>query len=140
MIEPMRGVAWIIATLEASTAFTTAAPGGVWRGVAPQSVTIYPLAVVQHQSGTDITGSNQVRLWTAGTYAVRIIGPADDDVALVAAADAADTALQDQHGTAQSGTIMECLREQPLGPLDEIVGGVRYTTVGGFYRLLVRPT
>ncbi len=142
MIETMRAVAWILATLNASSGFTSATPGGVWRGVGPAEgvATSYPIAVVQFQAGSDVHGSNQARLWTDGLYIVKAVGPADDDVALVACADAIDTALQDLSGTAQGGTVMSCLRERPFGPLDEVVNGQRFTNVGGIYRLLARPS
>ena len=140
MIELSRGRDWIIATLTASSAFTTNAPGGVHSGLAPTG-TPTPYCVVTVQSGgVDVAGVAGIRLFTTPLYQVRVFGPATQYAAIVAAADAADAVLQRAHGTTADGTIMSCIRQSGLA-IDEIVGtGVQWSSLGGLYRLQVRPS
>ncbi len=134
MMEPIRGISYLVQTLNVS-AFTSVCIGGIWRGAAPNG-TAYPVCIVQYQAGLDVTGSNQTRLWVDGTYIVKVAGPADTVGTLASAMDIADGLLQKSSGTSEGGTIMTCVREKPY-QLDEIVDGQRFTNLGGFYRLLI---
>lgn len=139
--EAMRGVAWVLATLRGDSTFTAAAPGGVYLSIAPQTVASTPYGLVTVQAATDELGAGANRLWADVLLQVVAIGPNDDLADLVSAADAIDAALNLQTGTAQGGTVHECVREQSI-VLSEIVPGdgtsTIWTRVGGLYRLLVQ--
>lgn len=136
MNEITRGLIWIDATLSASSAVMAALPGGVWRGVAPIG-TPTPYGIYSHQGGPDVGGNAGIRLLTEGVFQVAAYGPSTQMAQLVAGADAIDAALQRASGPAGSDAYtLSSVRQSPL-VLDEIVSGVQWTRVGGFYRLQI---
>lgn len=135
--EATRALQWIKATLAASSALTTAAPGGIWRGIAPNDA-VPPWVVYTHQGGGKTDGVAGRRLITLGVYQVVAYGPASAFAALATAADAIDAALQRASGPAGSdGYTLSCVMDQPV-ILDETVSGVQWTRVGGLYRIQMR--
>lgn len=142
MIEPARGLAWVVSTLRASATFTAACPGGVHEGVAPAG-TAYPHCTVGMQSpGADRMGVAGYRLFATPLIAVQVWGLAENGWAvLVAAADAADSVLhQARHasaGVAADATVLSSLREQPI-MRTVVTDGVAYSVLGGLYRQQVR--
>ena len=139
--EATRALAWIKARLAASSALAAAAPGGIWRGIAPNTATP-PWVVYTHQGGSKTDGVAGRRLITLGVYQVVAYGPtggpSGDFAALSAAADAIDAALQLASGPAGSdGYTLSCVLDQPV-VLDETVSGVQWTRVGGLYRIQMR--
>lgn len=137
MNEVARGFQWLRSQLTASSALTTAAPGGVWQGVAPTN-TAAPFVVMTFQGGADVMAVAGQRIMISGLWQVVAYAPASQDTALAAAADAIDAALQRQRGAAGSDAITSsCVREQPLA-LDEVRGdGTLWSRLGGLYRLQV---
>lgn len=137
MNEIARGFQWLRAKLTASTALTSAAPGGVWQGVAP-SGTVAPYVVYTYQGGADVAGVAGIRIMVSGLFQVVAYAPASQDTALAAAADAIDAALQRQSGAAGVDAFTSaCVREQPLA-LDEVrPDGTQWSRLGGVYRLQV---
>jgi len=141
-LGPLEGAAYILATLNAASAVTAIATGGIYREVAPQQAINHPpYIIVRYQGGADVMGAFADRLFTNGLYQVAIYGPDNSllDTALFPGAQAIDTALHRTAGTAQGGIILACYREQPL-ILSEVVSGsdILWTRVGGLYRLLVQ--
>ena len=137
MNEPARALNWLITTLGAATAST--APGGVWEGMAPLSVTATPYIVVQMQSNADVLGIAGVRLWSHQTWQVKAVGPtqtAGDYATLQAAADALDAALQRQSGIASDGTpIQSCVRIRALALPELQKDGALWNNLGGLYEI-----
>jgi hypothetical protein len=141
VLGPAEGIAYILATLQATNAVTSIATGGIFRGVAPQSsINTPPYILINYQGGADVMGSFADRLFTTGLYQVAIYGPDPlVETALVAGAQAIDAALHRTKGTAAGGIILAAYREQPL-MLSEVISGsdVMWTRCGGLYRLLVQ--
>lgn len=137
MNEVARGFQWLRATLTASSALTSAAPGGVWQGMAPTGTTA-PYVVMTYQGGADVAGVAGIRIMVSGLWQVVAYAPASASTALAAAADAIDAALQRQHGQAGTDAVTSaCVREQPLA-LDEVrPDGAQWSRLGGLYRLQV---
>lgn len=142
MLEPARAIAWTIATLRATSAFTAAVPGGVHEGVAPAG-TAYPYCVVTLQSpGADRMGIAGYRLFAAPLIQVAVWGLAENGWApLVTAVDAADSVLHQARnasaGPNADATVLSSLREQPVMRTPTI-DGVAYSVLGGLYRQQVR--
>lgn len=143
MLEPARALAWVVATLRASSAFLAATPGGVHEGVAPPG-TAYPHCTVSMQSpGADRMGVAGYRLFATPLIAVQVWGLAENGwSALVTAADTADALLhQARHASAGVGTpdatVISSLREQPI-MRTVVEDGIAYSVLGGLYRQQVR--
>lgn len=138
--EVMLGGAFLKATLSADATLASLAPGGVWRGLAPDGTTT-PFVVYAHQSGgTDTLTANAVRVLSSPLYNVRVVGPAKDTVAVEAAAAQLDVVLGSKDGlrnvAVTGGLIASCFRESPFQQ-DEQTNAVLLTNIGGLYRIQV---
>ena len=133
MNEATRALNWLMTTL------ASAAPGGVWEGIAPLSVTTTPYIVAQMQSAVDVEGVAGVRLWSRQTWQVKAVGPASAFTAMQSAADALDTALQRATGAASDGTaIYRCVRLRPLAIPELQKDGTLWLNYGGLYQIDVQ--
>lgn len=132
---PAAAYLWLLALLSADSQLVAAAPGGVWRGLAPAGTTT-PYVVVSRQGGGDVLSGNAIRLMTSDTYQVAAFAPAASFSALVAVASRLDALLGRTAQSAGGITILACYREQAVA-LDELVGGVLWSRLGGLYRILL---
>lgn len=132
---------WLTSTLLADTTLASLAPGGVWRAMAPTTVSSSPFVTLNFQAGSDITTINGYRIWSSQLYQVRASGPAKNTANIVQAASRLDTVLGGIIGhhltSITDGIIYSCIRESPL-MLDELVNGEQWSNVGGLYRLQVQ--
>lgn len=120
----------------ASDATLLAIPiGGVFRGIAPDG-TATPYLVMAPMSGHDVYGPGSPRYMDDLLMQVYAIGPAASYANTRTAANQLDTLLEKSAGTVSSGIVIACRRQQPLA-LDELVGGVIWSRLGGLYRLWV---
>lgn len=133
--EPSRGLAYLESALGAVN------PHGAWQGVGPESSTP-PFTVFDLASGVDMTVVGAYRIWNDGLYLVKAVGPQSSAAAVYAQADANDNALTRQGGITvgpqSDATLLYCVRESivPLPP--ELVNGVPWMSVGGYYRMYVQ--
>lgn len=141
--EALRVADWLHSVLAASSALATAAPGGVWRGVADTSVPTSSVYVVYGiQASPDAAGVAGWRIKSTAVAQVAAVGPAAQTVAVGQAGELIDQLLQ-RVGPLTYTTplgairILECVRQSAL-VLDEVVNGVQYIRVGGFYRIGAR--
>lgn len=122
----------LFATLSGDATLSTLAPGGVWRGVAPETAE-GTVVVFSQVSGLD-TYTLADRAFTRSTYQVKAITPGPSSAPAWAAADRVDVLLNDAALTLTTGSVMACRRESVVS-LDETDGGEQYQHAGGTYTI-----
>jgi hypothetical protein len=134
--EVRQGFDWLVALLGADSALTAAAPGGVWRGMAPPG-TPTPFVVLSMQSAPDTLSANAIRLLAQPLYQVVAYGPASQYNAIASAADRLDALLARTSVSAGGISILACYRESEIA-LDELISGTgaQWSRLGGLYRIL----
>ncbi len=122
----------LVTTLRATAAVTAAAPGGVWRDVAPASQTP-PFIIVSLQGAEtdDEFAHHQVETeyWT-----VRAVTKGPSGAGAATAAAAVYTALHGAALTVTGYTAMDCSYDQAVDYL-ETDGETRWYHRGGIYRV-----
>lgn len=127
---------WLYATLSADATMKTLIgnPARVYDALAPKTAT-YPLLIYQLQAGTDVRVVGGTRIMLNALYVVKA-GCKDKasfaDARAIAAR--ADALLHGARGTAASGHVLGCVREEPFKLL-EVIEGTEYRWLGGIYRL-----
>jgi hypothetical protein len=137
MNEQSRAIIWLVATLKASAALTSAAPGGVWRSIAPLATTM-PYVIIQFQAGIDNTGAGHKRYMAGDVYLVKVIGRYDQYTALASAADAIDAALDRKNGTTADGRVLAAVCETTIA-YEEVTDGATFSHLGATFRLWTQP-
>ena len=133
---------WLKTTLSSDTALSSAAPGGVWRGMVESGSTppVAPYVIISFQAGTDNVTMNAFRLLSNTLFQVKAVGPAKLTTQLVTAASRIDALLsKPSSGTATGGLILAAYRDSPL-QYDEPqpVAGEMWSNFGGLYRLQIQ--
>jgi len=137
MSEAAQGLGWLYTTLHGDSALLTAAPGDVWRAMAPVNTTP-PFVVIARQGGADVLTMNAYRLFASTLMQVKVVGPASGYSALVTAANRIDALIGRTGPIALSqGGILACYREQEIA-YDENIDGVLWAHLGGLYRLEIQ--
>lgn len=136
--EGMLALEWLNSVLSGDSTLSGYAPGGVWRGMAPQE-TPTPFIILSLQSGSDVVTMNAVRLMDDLLVQVKAVGPAATQTAMIANAAARMDALignPPNAGTTQDGLgyVLASYRQSPL-IVDELVAGDVWTNIGGLYRI-----
>jgi len=140
MSEVVMGLAWIYNKLTSNAPLMTNALGGVHRGSAPVG-TATPFISVAHQAGSDTTTINGVRVLTHILYLVKAVGPAKDIVAVDNVAGEFDDLLfLNTVVTVSGGYIHSSVREQPIMYDETPAAGIKYTHIGGLYRLIIEKS
>jgi hypothetical protein len=140
--ESAAGFAWLYSVLSGDSTLTGYAPGGVWRGLAPDG-TATPFVILSLQSGQDKLTANAVRILDDDTFLVKASGPASNTAGVTNAAARIDALLGRTSGTigtpgqVTAGAILACYRETPLS-VDELINGELWTNLGGLYRLIIQ--
>lgn len=113
-------------------------PGGIQVGSA-RLKSIFPVTLINFQSGIDITFGNSKRAFVDALYSVKAVGSYSDDPDAVAslASEIDDTLGGDEglkHIDVTGGHILSCRRESVLFYLDD-TAGTKYGHMGGNYRI-----
>lgn len=131
--EGSRTATWLQTILSALSS------GGAWRNVAPtdQEITTPYVVFTPYPGGLgDLRGVGARRIWSERYWLIKAVGPAADETAVFALADAIDARLD--HALAENagadGLVISCLRIDDYGPVDEVVGVATWLNVGGIYR------
>lgn len=127
--------AMLYARLNGDTTLRNLAPGGVWRGVAPEDAT-GTVVVFSLQAATD-TYALASRAYSDATYQVKAITPGESAAPAWAAAERAEALLTDQPLTVSGGRVMACRRTTVIS-LTETDGGEQYQHAGGLYRITIQ--
>lgn len=124
-------------TLKGVSGFSAALPGGVWRGVAPQSA-IYPFLTYDMVSGDSklAVDSNGHEIGGNLLYLLKVTDRSDSSVKAQDAAGWLVGAIAEVSGSAVLGGFVygEELSPYDMGFLE---GEVRYQQIGGTYRFYV---
>lgn len=124
-------------TLPGVAGFSAALPGGVWRGVAPESA-IYPFLTYQMVSGDSKLTVDSVGHEVGGTllYLLKATDRSDSSVKAQDAAGWLVGAIAEASGSAVLGGFVygEEVSPYDMGFLE---GEVRYQQIGGTYRFYV---
>lgn len=132
--EVADGLNFLYTTLASDTALQAAAPGGVWRNIAPEA-TATPFVIIGWQGGIDHMTATANRLYSEIIYRVEAVGESQQFTALVTAANRIDALLGLIRLAAQSNyTVLACYRQQAM-QREQVVDGVTWSHLGGFYRL-----
>ena len=122
-------------TLAGDAQLSTAAPGGVWRNVAPVG-TRGVWVIYSWASETDAYTFAE-RAYADFTYQVKAIAPGGSAGPAWAAAERIEELLTDQPVDVPDGHLMVLRREQVVSYTDTD-GGELYQHCGGFYRVTVQ--
>lgn len=125
----------LYAKLSGDATLSGLAPGGVWRGVAPQGTT--GVWVVFSRIAGDDVYTFDVRAMVNSVYQVKAIAPGESGLPAWQAADRIETLLTDQPLTMPTGTLLMIRRQQVLS-LTEVDGGEQYQHAGGLYAITVQ--
>ena len=135
--EGSRTATWLQSALASLSA------GGAWRNVAPpnQDITAPYAIYIPYPGGLgDLRGVGARRIWSERYWLIKAVGPASQEAAVFALADAIDARLEHAlHEAAGADCLMlSCIRIDDYGPVDEIVGAATWLNVGGIYRIRVK--
>jgi Protein of unknown function (DUF3168) len=122
----------IYTLLSGDATLTSLAPGGVWRGVAPVSVTGTFVSFTKLDSQDDYTLG--MRATSLATYQVKAITPGESAVPAMDAAARIDALLTDATLSLDAGRVLSVRRSQ-TNELDENDGGERYQHAISQYRI-----
>jgi hypothetical protein len=86
-----------------------------------------------------VAGAAGIRLWQDGLYMVKVVGKRSDWTAMVALADAIDSALQLAVGNTADATIIRAVREDAIA-YSEVVGAEVWSHLGAQWRVYSRKT
>lgn len=136
VVESYVGLEFIMSTLLNDATFMSLSPGGAVRGNAPVDTTM-PVGIVQFMSGIDVLTGNAHRMIVDAVYLIKANGPASNTPAVAALAGAIDALFARTSGAAPGGMISSCYREQVIF-FDEDLGSVKYTHIGGLYRIKIQ--
>lgn len=142
------GLQWIYETLVADSTIGSLAPGGFYRGAAPDkdkdgTLVPSPFVVFNYQSGSFKTTMNGVRVLSRVLYQIKATGLGDADHASgVAAAAAQIDALfkERRNETTTGGLIDSCIGDAPIQYDEPAVAGVFWTHFGGLYELFIQQS
>jgi hypothetical protein len=105
----------------------------IYSYAAPKTAS-FPLVIYQFQGGHDVRGVGPARIMTDGLYVVKAVDRDESFAGLKAIAERVDALLQGAKGETVDGSVLGCVREQPLA-LEEAIDGVKYRHLGGIYRV-----
>lgn len=122
--------------LEDDTTLDALAPGGVWSGNAPLSVTSYPYIAISYAAGSDAT-TYTATFMHAGSIMVRAVDRSgSQDAAIDALSRVYD--LLHMQAIPVSGFDLQYLRRDGRGPfLSPLESGVQYQNCVDTYRMEV---
>jgi hypothetical protein len=121
--------------LSADGTLTGLAPGGVWRGVAPEGAQGI-VVVFSHAGGPDFYTHTQ-RAFSDVQYLIKAIGPGLSAIDTGAAYERVDALINDAALPLSSGRVMACRRASTIS-MDETEGGEVWHHVGGIYSIFVQ--
>lgn len=135
MSETAQAYKFAVSAMQADSALTTAATGGVWQGFADIG-TSGPYALVTRQGGQDALTLAVVRVFAHITLQIKAVGPASSYAALVTIANRIDALFKRTGPVAlpDGGGLIACWREQEVA-YDELVNGAQWSHLGGLYHL-----
>lgn len=136
MIETLRVDQWLYERLSGDTTLSNLVGGRIYAYLAPQDATL-PFVLYSHQAGHDVRGVGPARIMTSLVYQVKAVGQGGSFGPLKAIADRLDTLLQGASGSVVDGTVLMCVREQPIEYV-EIEDGVQYRHLGGLWRIIAQ--
>jgi len=141
MQETFRAELWLYGLFAADTGaggVSTLAGGRIYAYVAPSGAA-YPLVIFSQQGSHDVRGTGPYRIMASMLYQVKVIGQARAASmgAIKTIADRIDALLQGVTGSVVDGSVLSCVREQPISYV-ETSEGITYSHLGGLYRLQVQ--
>lgn len=138
MIEVAYADQWLYDKLTTDVTLAGLVGNRIYSYVAPAGAT-FPLIVYAYQGGNDLAEVGNLRIFNTGLYQVKAVGQGLSMAAIAPIAHRIDTVLHRASGSVVGGSILACVREQPLS-YAEHSGGVRYNHLGGLYRILVQES
>ena len=133
MLETVRVEQWLYQVLSSDAVLAGHVGGRIYSYVAPGDAA-FPFIVYSHQASRDVLGVGPARIMANLLYQVKVIGVGSSVVPLKVIADRIDELLHGASGAVADGTVLACVREQPLSYV-EVDEGVRYYHIGGLYRI-----
>lgn len=138
MIEVVYADQWLYSKLSTDATLISLVGTRIYSYVAPAG-TLTPFVVYAYQGGQDIAEVGNYRIFNSGLYQVKAIGQGLSMAAIAPIAHRIDALLQRASGSVAGGSILACVREQPISYL-ELSNGVRYNHLGGIYRIIVQES
>ncbi|NBQ42796.1 MAG: DUF3168 domain-containing protein [Mycobacteriaceae bacterium] len=129
----------IVTALASDSQLTTLAPGGVFRGTAPQGVN-QPFVIVDLVTHADALQMANSNAYESALYMVKAVHASTSGVAAQAAADRIHALLNQATLTATGYDWMSCVREERVAYTEvDDASDRRYQHRGGMYRVMVDP-
>lgn len=136
MIETIRVDQWLYERLSGDSTLSGLVGGRIYSYLAPQDAAL-PFVVFSHQAGHDVRGVGPARIMTSLVYQVKAVGQGHSFQQLKAIADRLDALLQGASGSVVDGTVLMCVREQPVEYV-ETDDGIQYRHLGGMWRIIAQ--
>lgn len=129
----------LIGALANDATLSALAPGGVFRGVAPQSVTA-PYVIVDMVTAEDMPQLQFGTAFESLLYLVKAVAPGTSAGAAQSAADRVHVLLQNAVLSISGYRCMLCQREERIAYVEiNNSSDLRYQHRGGLYRVMVDP-
>lgn len=134
MTETLTIAEWLYGRLVADPQLAALVGDRVFSYVAPAGST-YPLVLFSLQGGHDVSALGAARVMMSCTVLVKAVDKGSTFARLRPIASRLDQLLQGASGQVWSGSVLMCVREQPIEYV-EVDDGVEWRHLGGLYRVV----
>lgn len=125
---------WIYGLLSVDATLAGLVGTRIYRGMAPLGATMPCVVFLFMPGGTDVRGTGTYNVMVSGRWVIKAI---DRDQATTTAnsiADRIDTLLHGQSGAVSGGSVLGCVRDEPVSYIEQVDGAI-YQHVGGIYQI-----
>lgn len=137
--ETIRVGAWLYSVLSADSTLAGLVSTRIYSYLAPDGSAL-PFVTYSYQGGRDVIVIGGVRIMNSGLYQVKVVTQSNSMVgATETIATRIDDLLTRATGTVTGAIILACVREQPIGYVENS-NGLRYNHAGGLYRIVASGT
>ena len=128
----------IVAVLKNEAGYSTALPGGIWRGVAPNG-TRYPHLIIAYTSGLDVLAFGGQYAGSGMEYLLKVIDDSPSETQAVETFNWIESALMENNGSNASGDAYVWFDKLRPFTLPVVEDDVLYQQEGRSYTVFVDP-
>lgn len=129
---------WLYGVFSGDTTLHGLIADRIYADEAPEDA-VYPCLIFAAQSpGVDLDTPGFHHVWVNTLYRIEAVGKTASKGSLAPIAEQVHTLIQAQRAVTSAVSIEACYRESP-SLLSETVDGVRWSRVGGIYRIFAQP-
>lgn len=131
---------WIYGKLAADATLTALIGGAtprIYRAMKPEAAA-FPCVVFSYMpGGQDVRGVGTFNIMVNGYWLIKAIDRNNSAAAAATISDRVDTLLHGSSGSVTGGSVLSCVRDEPVAYV-EFLDGAQYQHVGGVYRVIVQ--